>query len=174
MYINTFQCRAGRGRAGPAVLTLMETIPRNPHRSSQPGTAIRRFFGSLYLNDGHRQRMENLKTRLGCRKGRDAAAYYAAMYLLTANKSLYHHAANCFCRCGIEFGYVTRRDMSPHDYTLFSAARDIYTDEPGLTLADLANSMVVDPLAFSLIINALLAARYGSAVLDGPERGNST
>lgn len=173
MYINTFQCRGGRGRAGPADLALMETIPRSPHRNTRPHTVTRRFFGSLYLTDDHRQRMEDLKAHMGYRRGRNTPAYYAAMYLLTANESLYHHAANCFCKCGIEFGYATLRNMSPHDYTLFSAARDIYTDSPGMGLADLANSIVVDPLAFSLIVNALLVARYGCSVLDIRERGNS-
>lgn len=173
MYINTFQCQVRCGRAGRAALTLMETIPRNPHQSNRPRTATRRFYGSLYLDDSHRQRMERLKAQLGYRKGRDTAAYYAAMYLLTANKSLYRHAANCFCRNGIEFGYVTLRGMSSQDYTLYSAAREIYTDAPGVSLADLASGGIVDPLAFSLIINALLVARYGSALLDGRERGSS-
>ena len=173
MYINTFQCRSGRGRAGPAALTLMETIPRNPHQNNHLHTATRRFFGSLFLSADHRQRMKNLRNQLGYQKGRDTAAYYAPMYLLTANKSLYHHTANCFCRCGIEFGYVTLRDMSPHDYTLYSAAREIYTDAPGVSLADLASGGIVDPLAFSLIINALLVARYGLTVLDIRERGSS-
>lgn len=35
-----------------------------------------------------------------------------------------------------------------------------------MALADLANSEVVDTLAFSLIVNALLVARYGPAVLE--------
>ena len=41
-----------------------------------------------------------------------------------------------------------------------------------MALADLANSVVVDPLAFSLISNALLIARYGQSVLDIRERGS--
>jgi len=60
--------------------------------------------------------------------------------------------------------------MTLHDYTLFSAAKDIYTDTPGTALADLANGVVVDTLAFSLIINALLIARYGCAVLNTKEK----
>ena len=173
MYINTFQCRTGRGRDAPADLTIAETVPRIPHREDCPHMAIRRFFGSLYLTADHCQRMEKLKVRLGHRKGRDTPAYFAAMYLLTANEGLYHHTANCFCRYGIEFAYATMRDMSPHDYTLFSAAKDIYADTPGMALADLANGIVVDPLAFSLITNALLVARYGLTVLNCRERGTS-
>ena len=39
-----------------------------------------------------------------------------------------------------------------------------------MALADLANGEVVDTLAFSLIVNALLVVRYGSAVLEIKER----
>lgn len=173
MYINTFQCRRGHGRDAPADLAIMETIPRILHWENCPPAATRRFFGSLFLTADHRQRMKKLEARLGCRRGRDTPAYFAVMYLLTSNEDLYHHAANCFCRYGIEFAYATLRGMSPHDYTLFSAAKDIYTDTPGMALADLANSVVVDPLAFSLISNALLIARYGQSVLDIRERGSS-
>ena len=172
MYINTFQCRKNQNETG-ADLAIVETIPRNPRRDHNPPPATRRFYGSLYLTADHRRRMEKLQARLGHRRGRDTPAHYAVMYLLTANENLYLHTANCFCRYGIEFAYATLRDMSPHDYTLFSAAKDIYSDTPGMALADLANSVVVDPLAFSLIVNALLIARYGRAVLDIRERGNS-
>ena len=173
MYINTFQCRRGHGRDAPADLAIMETIPRILHWENCPPAATRRFFGSLFLTADHRQRMKKLNAHLGCRRGRDTPAYFAVMYLLTSNEDLYHHAANCFCRYGIKFAYATLRDMSPHDYTLFSAAKDIYADAPGMALANLANSVVVDPLAFSLISNALLIARYGQSVLDIWERGNS-
>ena len=91
-------------------------------------------------------------------------------YLLTANDDLFLRSANCFCRHGIEFDYGTLKDISPHCYTLFSAARDIYAEGSGVALADLANSEVVDTLAFSLIVNALLVARYGPAVLAIKER----
>jgi len=146
----------------------MEPLPFGPRRETR--TSTRRFYGSLYRDADHRQRMEDLRKRLGHRRGRDTPAYYAAMYLLTSSESLYRHTANCFCRYGIEFAYATLREMPPHDYTLFSAARDIYTDTPGTAVADLANVVVVDTLAFSLIVNALLISRYGRAVLNIKEK----
>ena len=62
------------------------------------------------------------------------------------------------------------RSVAPHGFTLFSAARDIYTDTSGTMVSDLANAEVVDTLAFSLIVNALLVARYGCAVLKITDR----
>ena len=170
MYINTFQCKVDQAGNGNGPLTIMEPLPCGPRRDHRPHTAVRCFFGSLYLSTDHRQRMEDLRRRMGYRRGRDTPAYYAAMYLLTSNESLYRHTANCFCRYGIEFAYATLREMPPHDYTLFSAAKDIYTDTPGTAVADLANVVVVDTLAFSLIVNALLIARYGRAVLNTKEK----
>ena len=168
MYINTFQCKADHGGGRKCPLSIMEPLPFGPRRETR--TSTRLFYGSLYRDADHRQRMEGLRKRLGYRRGRDTPAYYAAMYLLTSSESLYRHTANCFCRYGIEFAYATLREMPPHDYTLFSAARDIYTDTPGTAVADLANIVVVDTQAFSLIVNALLIARYGRAVLNINEK----
>ena len=40
------------------------------------------------------------------------------------------------------FGYATTKGISPHGYTLLSAARDIYANGDGVALADLANGEV--------------------------------
>ena len=163
---------AERIKAGTAGYreAVMDSFPRNPHMDARLHTAIRRFTGSLFLSPAHQGRMERLKAREGFRRKRDTPAYFAAMYLLTANDDLFLRSANCFCRHGIEFDYGTLKDISPHCYTLFSAAQDIYAEGSGVALADLANSEVVDTLAFSLIVNALLVARYGPAVLEIKER----
>ena len=90
---------------------VMETFPRNVHTDARLHTAIRRFSGSLFLTAAHYQRMERMKVRQGYRRRRDTPAYYAAMYLLTANEDICTRAANCFCRYGIEFDYATTQDM---------------------------------------------------------------
>ena len=65
------------------------------------------------------------------------------------------------------------KNITPHNYTLFSAARDIYADTSGVALSDLSNVEVTDTLAFSLFTIALLIARYGCAVLSIRERGKA-
>jgi len=150
---------------------ILETFPRDARLDARLHTAIQRFSGSMFLNAEHQQRMEYLKIRMGYSRRRDNPAYFAAMYLLTANADIYSRSANCFCRHGIEFDYAVLKEVSPHSYTLFSAARDIYTDSSGVMLSDLSNVEVTDTLAFSLIANALLIARYGCAVLSIRERG---
>ena len=107
-----------------------------------------------------------MKVRQGQRNRRDTPAYYAAMYLLTVNEDIFDRTKNCFCPHGIEFDYAEVAGISPHNYTLLSAAKDIYSDGSSIYLNDLAASEIVDAVAFSMIVNALLIARYGCGVLN--------
>ena len=145
-------------------------FPKEAKLDARVRTVVKGFSGSLYLDTAHRQRMERAKAKMGYRRERETSAYLAAIYLLTSNEDLYRRAANCFCRCGLELSYATTRGISSRNYALLSAARDIYSDTTGLTLADLSSKELVDELAFSLIVNAMLIARYGSAVLNIRER----
>jgi len=149
---------------------IMETFPRNIHLDAKLHLAIRRFSGSLFLTAAHRQRMERMRTRLGKRRRRDTPAYFAAMYLLTVNEELYSRTRACFLPHRLQLEYAEVSGISPHNYTLLSAARDIYADSTRVSLSDLARGDVVDTLAFSLIVNAMLIARYGCAVLEIGER----
>ena len=110
--------------------------------------------------------MERLKAREGFRRKRDTPAYFAAMYLLTADPDTANRTANCFYRDGIMFSYATTKGISPHGYTRLSAARDIYANGDGIALTDLADGEVIDTTAFCLIVNALLIARYGCVALE--------
>ena len=55
---------------------------------------------------------------------------------------------------GFEQGYMVMRDASEHDYALIQAAKALMCGGLGLTLYDLADSEIVDDLAFQLIVNA--------------------
>ena len=149
---------------------VRDTFPHDAHLDARLRTVVHRFTGSLFLTPAHERRMERIKAEQGYRRKRDTPAYYAAMYLLASNEDLCRRAEGCFCRQGIRFDDADLRDITPHDFTLFSAARDIYTDSSGTMVSDLANTEVVDTLAFSLIVNALLVARYGCAVLKITDR----
>ena len=153
---------------------VRETFPHDAHLDARLRVVVRHFTGSLFLSPSHERRMERVRIGQGCRRRRDTPAYYAAMYLLTASEDLCRRTETCFCKHGIEFGCADLRGIPPHDFTLFSAARDIYTDSSGTMVSDLANAEVVDTLAFSLIVNALLVARYGCPVLKITDREGKT
>ncbi len=149
---------------------ICQIFPGDAHLKARLHTVIQHFPGSLFLSPGHRSRMEARKARMGYRRKRDTPAYYAAMYLLTANQELDQRSANCFCNHGIEFDYATVKGISPHNYALLSAARDIYAGTSRVMLSDLADEEIVDTAALSLIVNALMIARFGPAVLNIRER----
>lgn len=105
--------------------------------------------------------MEFLNTQLGYVPGRNTPAYYAAMYLLTANEIIYWRMANCFCHDGIDFRYAILRGISTYNYALYRAALALTTDRQGVTVSELDDTELIEDEVFRLIINAMLIARYG-------------
>ena len=68
---------------------VRDTFPHDAHLDARLRTVIRRFTGLLFLIPSHEQRMECVKIEQVYRRKRSTPAYYAAMYLLTANEDLY-------------------------------------------------------------------------------------
>lgn len=127
---------------------------------------VKHFPESLWGNIQHERRMQFERAVQKYRRSRDTNAYYAAMYLLTANEDIHRRTANCFCKYGIEFDYAILRDISPHNYALYMAARDLYAKTKSVTAEDLADPEIIDPEALRLIVNAMLIARYGLAAFQ--------
>ena len=127
--------------------------PQYRFASRLPKLAVE-YPGTFFLDDRHRSRMEFLNTQLGYVPGRNTPAYYAAMYLLTANEIIYWRMANCFCRDGIDFRYAILRGISTCNYALT-------TDHQGVTVSELDDTELIEDEVFRLIINAMLIARYG-------------
>lgn len=143
------------------------------HALIHPGYQLIRRLPQLLLkyqdffweNDQHKSRMEFFNTRMGYVPSRNTPAYYAAMYLLTANEAIHYRTANCFCHAGMDFSFAILKGISPHNYVLYRAAVGLCTSERGVTFAEMADRELVDDEAFGLIINALLIARYGTAAM---------
>ena len=179
-YVKKFGCTACgcpwmAERIEAGVVSYAEVVrqmfPHDKRLMARLEPLIRDFPGMLWKDERHRQRMEGVKIHLGHSKRRDTPAFFAVMFLFTSDEDIYRRAGNCLCRRGAEFDYARLHEISPHDYTLYIAARGIYTNAGGLTTRDLADAEVVDAAALRMIVNALLIARYGCAVLDIPERG---
>lgn len=111
---------------------VLETFPQNLPLYRRFQLLIKHFPGSLWSNTQHENRMATLDAVMGYRRRRNTYAYYAAMYLLTANGNIAHRTANCFCRDGIEFDYETGRiydadleDIRQNQERLWEAAEQI-------------------------------------------------
>ena len=123
---------------------------------------LQSYPGSLWADSQHKARMEPFNHQMGYNKSRNTPSYYAVMFLLTSNASIFNRTGNCFYRTGIEFGFATLNGISTHNYALFQAAKGLRNAQ-GITEAELADPGLIDEEAFRLIINALLIAKYGTA-----------
>ena len=122
------------------------------------------FPGTLWRDSQHPERMERAKARLGYSRRRDTPAFYAALFLLTSSAGLWQRTVNCFYRHAFEAAYADRREISLQDYTLLSAARDLYSGTIP-TAQDLPDRDIVDDETLRLIVNATLISRYGLPAL---------
>ena len=136
-------------------------IPSTSSISKRLPKLIQEYPGSLWANAHHKSRMEEFDSRLGYKKRRNTSSYYAAMYLLTSNDELHWRTSNCFYTGGIEFCYAVLRGISPHNYSLYYAAKGLCLSK-GVTESELADPEVIDDDAFRLIVNALLIVKYGT------------
>lgn len=142
---------------------VTESFAQSPLLSIRLGFQVRRFSGSLWENEDHSRRMDYMKAVMGFRRKRDTPKYYAAMYLLTSNRDIFERTQNCFHRTGIDFQKAHLHGISPHNYTLLMAAKDLFCGDKGITQEDMADPEVIDSKAFCLIVNAILIARFGLA-----------
>lgn len=144
---------------------VMAVIPAGLKMKLRIPPLIASYPGTMWLNDSHKNRMDYMNYQLGYIRKRNTPRYYAAMFLLTANDLLCRRSSNCFYHGGIEFDYATLKGIGTQNYTLFQAARGIYSDATGITPADLADPEVVDDETFRLIINGILIAKFGLCAL---------
>jgi len=145
---------------------VTESFAQSPLLSIRLGFQVRRFSGSLWENEDHSRRMDYMKAVMGFRRKRDTPKYYAAMYLLTSNRDIFERTQNCFHRTGIDFQKARLRGISPHNYSLLIAAKDLFCGDKGITQEDMADPDVIDSKAFRLIVNAILIARFGLAAFS--------
>lgn len=160
-------CLAERIEAGVVGYgeAVMETFARCRPLHPRLTLLIHRFPGMLWTDEAHRRRMEIMRAWLGHRSKRDTPQFFAAMYLITSNETLFDRAANCLCRTGVDFQYARLPGIRTEDYTLLLAARSICQKDGGLTLEDMADPEIIVGDVFRLIVNALLIARFGPDAL---------
>ena len=128
------------------------------------GKLVLHFRGSLWLSAEHEYNTRLLLRSVGYQAWRNPR-FFAVLYLFGSNRALLKRAWNACMPGGFEPMFMVMRGVSEHDYALIQAAKALMCGGLGLTLYDLADREVVDDKAFTLIVNALLIANYGSDVL---------
>ena len=162
------ECTCLEERIEAGVLDLSEFVRDCfvPCVEQQLQERMRQQFGErtsrFFLSDIHRRRWmhwQELCWRLSDRNK-------AALYLLTAYESLWRRMIWKCGNEGFDFQAVHLRGIKPELYSVYQAAKAIAVGSCNITLADLASPELVTDEAFQLIINALLIAKYGDAVLN--------
>ena len=140
--------------------------------AARPRRLLNSYCGPGWEDEQHYRRFGRMLAEMGYGKGRNTPRFYAALFLLTANESIWRRAYNCFGRRGIEFRYFRYHGISIGDYARACAARSIACGADNFTLSDLEDREAVDDTTFRLVVSAVLIARYGMDVLKiGSESG---
>lgn len=100
-------------------------------------------------------------------KDGDGNRRLAALYLLTATETLRRCAIpRTFNLWSIDIGsWGAMRTLSEQEYVLFQAAKGIWMDQNTISAAELCDRELVEDKTLRLILDALLIAHYGKAVI---------
>ena len=125
-----------------------------------------------FFSENHRA---NFNTALGrvSRYDRGNYALMSALYLLTAEHWLWQQSKRFVDNRGISFGKLRPHKCSPHTYSLYCAAKDLYLGTKHITISDLADSKLIGSKTFQLICNAMAIRKFGLpavGILDEEER----
>lgn len=122
-----------------------------------------------YRNEKHRAVfMESVKK--SCNKNN---ALLSALYLLTADNSLWNAAKHKTADGNICFEQIKLPDCTESAYTLFCAAKDLYLGTKHLSVSDLADTDLIPPKMFALICNAMAIRRFGLGAIQLTERSDA-
>ena len=133
--------------------------------SKRAKVALSHTDKTIWRDEAHHSRFNQADASFGFYKRRNTSEYYAALFLLTSEETLFRRVSTCFKREGIDFSSAKLRDIPPEHYALFKIAKSLYTDSPEVSVDELANPELVSAESFRLVINAMLVRRYGLPAL---------
>ena len=121
---------------------------------------------SFWKDDEHFRRFQQADAILGFYKSRNTNEYYSALFLLTADHSLFLRFLDCFNRREINFDLAYLKGITPEHYALYKIAKSLYTGTAEVGVDELADPELVNTESFHLVINAMLIYRYGLSALS--------
>ena len=110
----------------------------------------------FFRNEIHKKVFQKQMSKL---QGKTSNQYLAAIYLLCADKTLWNFAKHIVGENKIDFKRLEDASLSPHGYTLFRIAQDIYTGTTHIKINELCNRYVVTADIFKLITTAIWLGR---------------
>ena len=116
---------------------------------------------SFWLDEGHQQRFAVAQAIFGIYRKRNTPEYYAALYLLTSDESLFRRTADCVRKKKIDFQFADVRHMTAGQYALYKTAKSLYNESSEVSVDEFADPTLFGLSEFKIAVNAMLISRYG-------------
>lgn len=120
--------------------------------------------GGIYRDESHKERFWCQWKNQGDVPDRNAMC--AALYLLTADQTLWGMAAPAVQPDLIDFSAICIRGVELDGYVLFHTAKDLYKGTNHLSLSELTDPELICDGTFWTVITAFLIRRHGAGVLE--------
>lgn len=125
-------------------------------------TAAYKNYGTFFADSDHKNFFAEFikNTPYG------GSRFYAAVFLLSADFNLQKRSENAVSNGTVDFGKINLKGISADGYTLYKAAKTVYTQNPGITSDELFDNELVDDLILYIIFNGFLIAENGIKILE--------
>lgn len=146
---------------------LMTIYPQPPTFAWMLQELAGTYLGYLWVDEEHRQRYIRLVEQMGSTmtvKPRAARRYVAAIFLFTTSREFCQRTRNCVTPDGIDFTMAYTEKMSREHSFLLHAARCLYESRDEQLILNIGYSRAVYTQNLRTIVNAILIAKYGTAV----------
>ncbi len=125
-------------------------------------TVTYRKLGTFFANPDH----EDFFKKLIKSNPFGGSRFYAAVFLLSADFNLWKRSEAAIINSTVDFRKIDLKGISADGYTLYKAAKTIYTSNPEITSSELFDKELADDLILYIIFNAFLIAENGVKILE--------
>lgn len=92
--------------------------------------------------------------------------YVAAVFLLSADKSLWRRSQSALTGHSVDFGNIDLTGISTDGYALFKAAKSVYNGSADISLNELCDIDLIGEDTFHTIFSGALLLRNGIGLLN--------
>lgn len=136
------------------------------HLNVRLGDLIRNHNGEIFLSPKHRSRFQTV-----CRIQNEAienrsSAYLATLFLLTADDNLWCAAKDHIYLDSFDFKKMHLLGINTDGYAIYQMSKTIQLAKEYIKLNEISDKHLIGEQVFKGIINSVLIAKYGAAILQ--------
>ena len=127
---------------------------------------IRNHDGELFLSPFHRSRFQTVCRIQNVSIENRSPAYLAALFLMTADDKLWWAAKDHIYLDSFDFKKMYLSGINTDGYAIYQMAKTIQLAKEYIKLNEISDKQLIGEQAFKAIINSILIAKYGAAMLQ--------